>query len=108
MTAEIVRNLREQDSAGVLRVREAARFYGVAAETLRRALRGETWNELAMTPQRTEAELELDSAASLRRIQADIERTRTAGNKMLEEIESMPQDMKAKLDSYGFVPRKPT
>lgn len=66
LTAEDVSMLRDADARGVLNVREAARFLGVGAETIRRALRGETWNSVALPP--STEEIDRAAAESLERM----------------------------------------
>ncbi len=84
-----VRRLRELARKRMLNVRQEALFYGVAAETIRRAVRGETFTHLSMNPEQSEAELEAGAAASLKKLQAllaaDAAR-KAAGDKMLAEI----------------------
>jgi hypothetical protein len=50
LTDDVVRRLRQLDRAGRVNVREAAVMYGVGAETIRRALRGETWQHVKDAP----------------------------------------------------------
>ena len=62
-----VRRLRDLKSRGMLKVRQEAMFYGVGSESIRRAVRGDTWTGLSMSPQ--EADLEGAVEASLAKLQ---------------------------------------
>ena len=89
LTEEIVRTLRDLHARGRLNVREAAGIYGVAAETIRRALRGETWTHLQMRPPKSEEEWQNEAKASEVKLLAMLaaERKRAgAGDAMLEEL----------------------
>lgn len=89
LTEEDVRRLRDLASKKILDVRFEAMFYGVAAETIRRAVRGETWTKLHMNAPQTEEEMTAASTASMAKLQtllkAEQER-KTAGDKMLAEL----------------------
>ena len=69
LTADVVIKLRELDAKGQCNVREAAEVYGVAAETIRRALRRETWKHLGREKTKTDEELAEEAGASLERFQ---------------------------------------
>lgn len=90
-----VRRLRELKARGQLNVRVECMFYGVAAETIRRAVRGETWTHLLMNPAQTEVELEDAAAASLARLQKMLagEKERAAmPDKIVEELRGLNHD----------------
>ena len=65
LTPEIVTRLRALAATGQLSTREAARAYGVGQETIRRAVRGETF-ATAQTP----PALAADAAASEARMRS--------------------------------------
>ena len=74
-------------------MREAAGIHGVAAETIRRALRGETWTHLQMRPGKSEEDWQNEAKASEARLLAMLaaERKRAgAGDAMVEELGSEP------------------
>lgn len=50
ITADDVVTMRQRHAAGLSTVRELADVYGVGPETIRRALRGETWRHLQVRP----------------------------------------------------------
>ena len=106
LKGEDVRRIRDVYAKGLQSVREMAQFYGVGAETIRRAIRGETWNDLHMSPPKTEEELEAEASASyeklLQGIAAEKER-KTAGDKMVQELAEAPFDP---ADPYAWVRRK--
>lgn len=86
-----VRRIRDLASSGGQSTLEMARFYGVSVETIRRAIRGETWTHLHMSPMLSEAELQAASNASAQRMLKQIaaEKERLAlGDKMVEEIKN--------------------
>lgn len=85
-----VLRLRSLAAAGRLDTREAARIHGVATETIRRAVRGDTFTNLQATPPKDEAQLNADAKASLARFTAMLaaEKDKTqAGTKLLDELD---------------------
>ena len=89
LTEEVVRHLRQMKREGRLNVMEASRCYGVNAETIRRAMRGETWNSLSMPVERTEEQLGVEAAASLEKLQKLLAKEKerlTAPGRMIEEL----------------------
>ena len=89
LTEADVRTIRNVHADGTQTVREMAQFYGVNAETIRRCLRGETWNDLQMLPYLTEEELAASAAASAEKMQEllrALEARKAAGNEMLKEL----------------------
>ena len=85
LSEDDVRRMRSLKEQGLLSVRTEAVFYGVAAETIRRAVRGETFTKLHAAPPPAVD----DSAASLQRLQQMLaaERERAAAPQiMLDEI----------------------
>ena len=83
---EDVRTIRRLHETKEQSVVEMARFYGVNAETVRRAIRGESWNNLHMSPPKTNAELEVEAAASLARMQAAIAEKKLTVPRLLNEL----------------------
>lgn len=104
---EDVRRIRDLHSRGAASVKEMAGFYGVGAETIRRLLRGETWNDLKMAPTKSEAELQQESEAALQRLLAGIaaEKERIAApDKMLAEmLETKPVAPAAESSPYSWI-----
>ena len=89
LTEADVRRLRDLASRRMLNTRQEALFYGVNAETIRRAVRGETWTNLSMSPPASEAEMEAAAASSLAKLQSLLaadKAKREAPQKMLDEI----------------------
>lgn len=87
---EAVLRLRELAAKGRLDTREAARVYGVATETIRRAVRGDTFTHLVRGRGKTESELAEESRASLERFQALLATERAKkqmGKQLLEELD---------------------
>lgn len=85
-----VLRLRELARSGALNVREAAGIYGVATETIRRAVRGDTFTNLQAAPRKNEQELEAEAAASQARFLALLAAEREAknrGSKLLDELD---------------------
>lgn len=70
LTEEDVRTLRQMHLEGKLNVIEAAIIYGVAAETIRRAVRRETWTHLAMGVPKTADEWKDAGEKSLKKFKA--------------------------------------
>lgn len=108
LTASLVAYMRQQHELGLLNIVEMAKVHGVAAETLRRALRGETWNNLGEVQARTPEQMDKDAAASLEKMQHLISERNTAGDRMLKEIEKLPPTLQDKLLTFGAkVPKNP-
>lgn len=96
-------------------------MHGVAAETLRRALRGETWAYLpdaaapAMTAEEQDAAI-AESAARMQREMELVQAKKDGVKDMLGEIAAapdpqaadIPEEIAERVKSLGFVPRKPT
>lgn len=55
LTEEDVKYLLRRKAEGTLNVREAAAFHEVSVETIRRAMRGETWTYLQIQGKRRAA-----------------------------------------------------
>lgn len=107
LTQEIVAQLRALAEAGLLDVKAAAAAHGVARETIRRALRGETFARVP--PARTNAELDTAAAASeewakkLLAQQGTQATTAAEATKGLQDIKpSVVNDVKLP-DAYNFV-----
>jgi len=93
LTADDVRRARTMAAQGTLKVREFAHFCGVGAETLRRAVRGETWTEVSFEELPSDEALREAAASSQERMikAMQMERERlTAADKMVEELETAP------------------
>lgn len=69
LTEDDVRRARQLHAQGQLNVREFARICGVGTETLRRAVRGDTWGHVTEVETRSEAEMEKAAEASLAKLQ---------------------------------------
>jgi hypothetical protein len=69
LSSEAVAHLRELEKQGILNTKAAAQTYGVATETIRRAVRGDTWivREVAAVP---------SAESSLEKLQLAIAKTR--------------------------------
>lgn len=105
LKAEDVIRIRELYRKRLQNARELADFYGVGTETIRRAIRGETWNELHLQPRLTEAELEAEGAAALDRVLEGIKKEKerlAAGDNMLQEISKLPSST----DPYSWIRKK--
>ncbi len=95
LTETDVRRLRDLAARKLLNVRQEAMFHGCSAETIRRAVRGETFTKLTMAPPKSEVELEAEAAASLERFQKalKLEKDRQElPEKMLKEMAEEPAD----------------
>ncbi len=88
LTKEIVLQLRALREAGLLDVKAAAEAHGVARETIRRALRGETF--LAVPQPRTAAELDQEAAASEQRMLAMMEQQRQKTEALVAGAQDIP------------------
>jgi len=80
-----VRRLRGLAAQGQLNVRLESQVLGVGAETIRRAVRGETWTKLSASTTRTEDELAKEAERSLAKLQELLAKQPRAG-KMLDEL----------------------
>lgn len=95
LTESDVRRLRQLKAEGRLNVRSECMFYGLAAETIRRAVRGETWTHLQMQVPKTNEELDAAAAASLEKLQRMLagEKERIAApDRMIAELKGEPHD----------------
>lgn len=91
LTADNVVALRAAEARGQLNTRQAAQAYGVSVETIRRAVRGDTFGEIGQM--RATEDLDAAAAASAARMMALItqERERAAlPAKLLDEIKGAP------------------
>jgi transposase-like protein len=88
LNPEIIQRLREMELSGTLNTKEAARLYGVGTETIRRAVRGDTWRVIR-SPVSPE-QLEAASAASVRKLEELIvleQKRRAIPEQILTELE---------------------
>lgn len=93
LTADDVRQARALHAKGLLNIREYALFCGVGAETLRRAVRGETWTDISFSGTPSEEELAIAAQASAERFMQAIAMEKeklAAGDNMLKELEAEP------------------
>ncbi len=97
LTAGIVRHLRKLNEEGHgVNAADAGRMYGVSAETIRRALRYETWTETGRDA--TEEENAVAAGESLKKLQTLLaKQIETQPDKTLEEIsrDATPEELKA-------------
>lgn len=92
LTAEDVLWARTLHAQGRLNIREFAGICGVGTETLRRAVRGDTWGEVSAANARTEEVIAAEAAASEARMIEAIaaeKRRQAAGAELVEELEAL-------------------
>jgi hypothetical protein len=90
LTPEDVVRLRAAEIRGVLNTREAARLLRVSPETIRRAVRGDTFSQLAEAIPKNEEELEQAAAESMKRFAAALAQERAVQElpaKIVNELE---------------------
>jgi hypothetical protein len=91
LTEDDVRRARRLASQGQLNVREFARICGVGTETLRRAVRGDTWGHVSEVEIRSDTELQSAAESSyekLQRLLAAEKERKGAGDAMVQELTS--------------------
>ena len=93
--ADVIR-LRELASRKILNTKFEAQFYGVGTETIRRAVRGETWTRIreAQMPE----QLAEEAQASLEKLQSLIAREKARL--------AIPEDALRELGEEGLVDRE--
>lgn len=88
-----VRQLRRLNAARQLNVKDAALLYGVAPETIRRAVRGETFTHLRAAEEWTQEQTQEAQGESLARLAEKLGVTMEQlkrGDTMLEELKEVP------------------
>ncbi len=85
-----VLRLRQQALAGTLNVREAAQVYGVSPESIRRAVRGDTFGHLGQVSLMSDEQAARGADASLKRVQEMLAKEnegKNRANALLEELD---------------------
>lgn len=102
LTEHEVRLIKQQAAKGI-RAAELARVYGLAAETVRRILRGETWTWVSIEPPRSEEQIAAEAQSSLERIQAAMQQERKMAEQAdgaVEEIAGLSAEAAERLRGY--------
>lgn len=86
-----VLRMRQQSLAGSFNVREAAQVYGVAVETIRRAVRGDTFGHLGAVAVISDEQLAEGAAASLekfKKLMGQETEMKDRANSALDELDN--------------------
>lgn len=95
--------LRELAASGLLNTAEAARAHGVGVETIRRAVRGDTFSNLNSAPI-DEEQLSQDAAASAARMQemiAGFKAKQAVGPAIVKELAAAETTVQQMADAFG-------